>query len=70
MANIKETFDNIAEKNTIIITTEKDAMRIESPEMKAVLNNLPVFYIPIYVEFFDRDKEMFNKIILDYVANA
>ena len=45
-------------------------MRIETHEQKEVLKNLPVFYIPIVTNFFSSDKEMFNKIIIDYVENA
>ena len=70
LINIRTTFNNIAKKNSVIITTEKDAMRIDTPEQQAILKNLPVYYLPIYVEFFPSDKEMFNKIILNYVANA
>ena len=70
LINIRVTFNNIAKNNSVVITTEKDAMRIETPEQRAILKNLPVYFIPIYVEFFPSDKEMFNKIIMNYVANA
>lgn len=67
---IRKKFNTFAAGNKIIVTTEKDAMRIESPEQKEILNNLPVFYVPLFVEFFEKDKKMFNQKITDYVANA
>ncbi len=69
LSKIRNTFNNIADENKIILTTEKDIMRIETPAQKEILTGLPVFYIPIKAEFFEPDKEMFNKIIIDYVTN-
>ena len=70
LIDIRESFDNFAFEKKFILTTEKDIMRIETHEQKEVLKNLPVFYIPIVTNFFSSDKEMFNKIIIDYVENA
>lgn len=63
---IQETFDNIANPSKIIVTTEKDAMRLRNPDMVRLTNHLPIFYIPIEVVI-HQDEEKFNKLILDYV---
>lgn len=65
--NVKKIFNNIAASNKIILTTEKDAMRLRSPEIAEALKDLPVFYIPIEVDFHDKDKEQFNEQIIHYV---
>lgn len=70
LIKVRESFNNIADRNALIITTEKDAMRIETQKQQEMLKDLPVYYMPIYVEFFPSDKEMFNQIILNYVTNA
>jgi tetraacyldisaccharide 4'-kinase len=70
LVKIKETFNNIAEENKIIVTTEKDAVRIETAEQKEILKGLPVYYVPIAIDLPEKDKKMFNKIILDYVTHA
>ncbi|MGD0711597.1 MAG: tetraacyldisaccharide 4'-kinase [Bacteroidales bacterium] len=70
LLKIRESFNNFAANHKIILTTEKDKMRIETYEQKEALKDLPVFYIPIMTDFFPSDKEMFNKIIIDYVENA
>lgn len=67
MEKIKKIFDNVASGNKIILTTEKDAMRLRAPEYSEILKGLPVFYMPIEIEFHDKDKETFNEQILHYV---
>lgn len=63
---IRETFDNIANSNKIIVTTEKDAMRLRNPELEEAIRPLPFFYLPIEV-MFHNDKEKFDQTITEYV---
>ncbi|HRH66433.1 MAG TPA: tetraacyldisaccharide 4'-kinase, partial [Bacteroidia bacterium] len=63
---IQETFDNIANQSKIIVTTEKDAMRLQNPELEPLIRNLPLFYLPIEVAF-HQDETGFNERILDYI---
>lgn len=64
---IKQLFDNIANDNKIIITTEKDAMRLAMPAYEEIIQDLPIFYIPIEIDFHEKDAEEFNEQILSYV---
>ncbi len=64
---IQKIFNNIASANKIILTTEKDAMRLKSAEYTEAIKHLPVFYIPIEIEFHNKDKQEFNEQILHYV---
>ena len=52
-----------------IITTEKDASRLIDPSIKSLVQLLPIYYIPIVVDFHSKYKNDFNKIILDYVGS-
>ena len=63
---IQETFDNIANTNKIILTTEKDAMRLRNPELEPMIQHWPLFYLPIEIGF-HLQEESFNKIITEYV---
>ncbi len=65
--SIKKIFNNIAAQNKIILTTEKDAMRLKTSEFSDVLKDIPLFYIPIEIAFHDNDSELFNEQILNYV---
>jgi tetraacyldisaccharide 4'-kinase len=67
IGTIQNIFNNIASANKIILTTEKDAMRLKSPEYADAIKNIPLFYIPIEIEFHNKDKEEFNEQILHYV---
>ncbi|MEP6612873.1 MAG: tetraacyldisaccharide 4'-kinase, partial [Mucilaginibacter sp.] len=54
----------------IIITTEKDAQRLEGSWLNPGGQNdqkLPVFVIPIRVEFLNKSGSQFDKIVLEYV---
>jgi tetraacyldisaccharide 4'-kinase len=49
------------------MTTEKDATRLKRPELSNELIDLPVYYIPVEVEFHPVDKELFDRQMLDFV---
>jgi tetraacyldisaccharide 4'-kinase len=63
-------FNAIDSKNKIILTTEKDAMRLEMMADFFWKNNLPVFILPVQVEFLNNDearfKEDLKKFLLDF----
>jgi tetraacyldisaccharide 4'-kinase len=71
LSRLQKIFDNIATGNKIVLTTEKDAMRLREPELAELITGLPLFYIPIEVHFHDKDGAEFDKQILDHVrANS
>jgi len=54
--------------NKIIVTTEKDSVRLSQFGETENFSNLPLFYIPIEVGFVTKqEEESFNKIISNYV---
>ncbi len=67
LEEVKKNFDNIASSNKIIVTTEKDAMRLKDPQFSDILSHLPLFYMPIEIDFYDTNKNEFNEQILHYV---
>jgi tetraacyldisaccharide 4'-kinase len=64
---VAETFNSIKENNKVIITTEKDAMRLDKQGLVEVLRKLPVYYIPIEISFDEKEKEEFDKLVTDYI---
>ncbi|GAB4135605.1 MAG: tetraacyldisaccharide 4'-kinase [Bacteroidia bacterium] len=64
---LQEVFNEVSSETKIILTTEKDAMRLRKPELKEMLDLLPVYYVPIEVAFHDKDEQEFNEQILKYV---
>ncbi len=53
--------------NKAIITTEKDAQRLQEPALRALLAGLPVFVAPIGISFLDDAAPAFQQIIENYV---
>ena len=66
LRTITETFNNIANANKIIVTTEKDAMRLRNPDLEEATRALPIFYLPVKVAFHQNDKEQFDSTVLTY----
>lgn len=65
--HISETFHNIVTKNKVMITTEKDAMRLRDPALANLLEDIPAYYLPIQVELHKPDKSTFDQLVIDYV---
>jgi tetraacyldisaccharide 4'-kinase len=61
---IRDTFLSLPTRRKIIITTEKDAMRLRNPEAEAVLSELPIYYLPIRFNFHTQDKEAFESAVI------
>jgi len=63
---IEQKFKGIEAENKIIITTEKDSMRLKdmdlSPSMKAIL-----FYVPVKIKFLHSEGKNFDEKIVTYV---
>jgi tetraacyldisaccharide 4'-kinase len=67
---IKSRFDELLSRNKVIFTTEKDMMRLRTPELALFLKRLPVFYLPIEICFHGESGTEFNKIIMEYVLHS
>lgn len=67
--NLIKAFNNHPAKEKIIITTEKDSQRLLGDNLKDLLLNLPIYFMPIEIELAPKDKFTFDKNILDYVAS-
>ena len=66
---IIDGFNNVIGKNKIVVTTEKDMMRLTKASYLNKFENVPLFTIPIEVRFNDKnEEEIFNNLIIDYVG--
>lgn len=65
---IKGIFDELYSRNKLLITTEKDAMRLINPNLMEKVVQMPIHYMPIEVDFHGSDKEAFNEQIKNYVG--
>jgi tetraacyldisaccharide 4'-kinase len=65
--SVINTYNSILSKDKVIFTTEKDAMRLEQEGLYELLEDLPVYYIPIRIQFHQCDELRFDKLIRSYV---
>ena len=62
-----QCFNNASER-CVLITTEKDWMRLQSERVINIVSLLPVYVVPVKVDFLaDNQKDTFNKILIDHV---
>lgn len=65
---IHELFDTFATRNKVIVTTQKDFMRLNTPRLRKLTQDQPWFYQEIKVEF--NDEKVFKELIeKTYVKN-
>lgn len=66
-ADIRKTirrFNEIQKPNKLIVTTEKDAQRLLDPTIKDMLAGLPVYMVPIQLEFNAADHAVLRELVL------
>lgn len=60
---LKAEFQSIQDSGGIILTTEKDAAKLQNPQILKLCQNLPIFIVPIQVQFHEKDN--FHKFITE-----
>jgi tetraacyldisaccharide 4'-kinase len=66
LKEIKEQFEKIASKNKIILTTEKDAVRME--KFGDLLKDYPIYVLPISHYFLFNEEDSFKKKIESFIS--
>lgn len=69
LSNLKKRFEQIDSRRKVIITTEKDAMRLQMHQKFIVDNKLPIFAIPVEVKFHDNDGADFDESVKQFLLN-
>jgi tetraacyldisaccharide 4'-kinase len=64
---IRKTWEEQFTRKKLLVTTEKDAMRLINSPYLRLLKDLPMVYIPVKVKFHGKDEKDFNHQILNYV---
>lgn len=64
------TFQNIEGPDKLILTTEKDATRLALLQAEINAKQLPIFILPIKVQFLGEDKNNFDQDIFQYIETT
>lgn len=67
LADIKKQFEKIENQNKLILTTEKDAMRLLKYENE--LKNYPIYILPVAHTFLFNQGPAFNDILLKFIKS-
>lgn len=68
LENIRQAFEKLPESQRMIITTEKDAVRLQQhPHLSESIKPY-IYVLPIEVSFMQGQENSFNKYITDYVS--
>ena len=67
IAKLATDFNNCKALNKVIITTEKDAQRLQTPVLLPQIKAFPVWVLPIGIGFVSNDGQQFNQLIQHYV---
>ncbi|MEM9916656.1 MAG: tetraacyldisaccharide 4'-kinase [Bacteroidota bacterium] len=69
LGKLQRSFEKIPSKRKLILTTEKDAMRLELHRDFLTQQRLPIFVLPVKVAFHEEDKGAFDQSIRDFLLN-
>ncbi len=69
MQELKRSFEQLQGQKKIILTTEKDATRLELHYNFLKTHQLPVFALPVQVQFHFGDHARFDQLIRDFLLN-
>lgn len=69
ISNLHRSFKKIDTNRKVIITTEKDAMRLELHRDFLIKERLPIFVLPTEVQFHFGEGPQFDEIIRQYLLN-
>ena len=66
---LKKTFEEMDSKKKVILTTEKDAMRLQLHHPFLQENKLPIFALPVQVAFHFGEGEKFDQEVKDFLLD-
>jgi tetraacyldisaccharide 4'-kinase len=67
LREIRKKFNQIESAAKIILTTEKDAVRLI--KFNKELADLPLYVIPVGHDFLFGEEEKFNELVIDFIRN-
>jgi tetraacyldisaccharide 4'-kinase len=67
IAKLAKDFNDCEASKKVIITTEKDAQRLHEPQLLPQVKALPIWVLPIGIQFLNQQQQQFNQTINNYV---
>jgi tetraacyldisaccharide 4'-kinase len=67
LRDIKKEFTKLGSQNSIILTTEKDAVRLE--KFAEDIKELPFYVVPVQHEFLFDEQSVFDQMVISFIDN-
>lgn len=68
LSEIKKQFEGMPGQNKIMLTTQKDAVKLALPALKEEIAAWPLFVLPVEVDMAENEKHEFISLIETYIA--
>ncbi len=68
--NILKTYADVFSQNKILVTTEKDVMRLQDCKKVYLFEEVPFYYVPIRTVFHNGDGKLLSKACSDFLSNS
>ncbi len=69
MNQIKKMYDHLKDEGIVFLTTEKDSVRLELHRAFLMRHRIPIFVLPIEVEFLFNKGPVFDMVIKEFLIN-
>ncbi len=69
LKKLRKAFSETIGQSKIVVTTEKDAMRMESDQLRKQLEGIPIYCLPVRVVFHNEDKQKFDRMVFRFLEN-
>lgn len=67
VSQMAQMFEQLENRNKLVLTTEKDAVRLEQHRKFLYEKRIPVFVLPVQVSFLDGDGPLFDAYVKDFL---
>lgn len=67
LEQFRKIYENIGIENAFFLTTEKDAMRLDLHREFLMKHNIPIFALPVEVEFLDGEAAAFDAAVKEFL---
>jgi tetraacyldisaccharide 4'-kinase len=65
---IEKRYANLDGDKKVILTTEKDAIRLRELNVEDSFKRLPVFYVPVTIYFQNNGEKLFKEVVSKYIS--
>lgn len=69
LEQFKKIYEHVSSENTVFLTTEKDAMRLNLHRDYLEKHQIPIFVLPLEVSFLGEDGNLFDDAVKDFLLS-